>query len=121
MKVKILAVIAFISVIAAIIANTIIINAQIGHLYERIENIDVSDENALNAAQAAYEHYKKREAYISLTVNHDDLTNIEDAFAELIGYLSIDMNEDAFVTKNRLLCYVEHLRRLSGINIDAII
>lgn len=121
MKVKILAVISIVLVITAVIANTCVISKQSAELYGRVKKIDVSGEEALSAAIEAYEYYKARESYISLTVNHEDLTNIEDAFNELIGYLEVDMREDAEVTKNRLLCFVEHLGRLSGINIDAII
>lgn len=121
MKVKILAVIAFVTIITAVTVNTGIIYKHSTKLYEIVEKIDLTAEEASGAAKAAYEYYKNKESYISLTVNHEDLTNIEDAFNELIGYLDVDMKEEAQVTKNRLLCFIEHLGRLSGINIDAII
>ncbi len=121
MKVKILAVVSIILVITAVIANTCVINKHSKELYGRVEKIDISNEGALYDAMAAYEYYKARESYISLTVNHEDLTNIEDSFNELIGYLEVDMRDEAKVTKNRLLCFVEHLGRLSGVTIDAII
>ena len=40
---------------------------------------------------------------------------------EMIGYLSVNDTDNARVTKNRLISYLEHLRRLSGFNIDAVI
>ena len=63
----------------------------------------------------------EKELFISLTVNHEDLTNIEEGFAEMIGCLSVGDTAGAQITKSRLIDSLEHLGRLSGFNFDAII
>lgn len=124
MKEKIFAITTLIVTITAVITNTIILNSQINKINNAVSSIKIDDNNsetALTKAKEIFEEYKKKETYISITVNHDDLTNINDSFVELIGYLSVKKNDEAVVTKNRLESYLEHLGRLSGFNIDAII
>jgi hypothetical protein len=72
-------------------------------------------------AEEIKESFEESEGFISLTVNHEDLTNIEVCYSDLIGYLSVGMTKEAEVTKNRLVDALKHLRRLSGVNIDSII
>ena len=124
MKEKIIAVCLFAVVISFVIINTIILDIQIEKMCDAVEAINIS-ENSLEDAEYAlreiFEVYKRREVFISLTVNHEDLTNIEESFDEIIGYLSVGDADGARVTKNRLIGSLRHLRRLSGFNIDAII
>ena len=97
---------------------------QINEITKNVNALNIIGENyetLVNEAEVAYDGFKKKESYISLTVNHNDLTNIEELFSEMIGYIKIDDRDEATVTKNRLLDSLEHLRRLSGFNIDAII
>lgn len=68
-----------------------------------------------------YDNFKKKESYIALTVNHGDLTSIEDAFAELIGAAKADDTDSLLIAKSRLIDALGHLKRLSGINIDSIL
>ena len=124
MKEKIISVCLFVLVISFVVINTIILDNQIEEMHESVQGIDISEENLKDAeteAKEIYNLFKKREAFISLTVNHDDLTNIEESFNEIIGYLSVGDADGARVTKNRLVGSLEHLRRLSGFTIDAII
>ena len=67
-----------------------------------------------------YEKYKELELYISLSVNHDDLSNLENAFAEIIGAAKAGDSEAVIITKNRLTDFLSHIRRLTGINFDSI-
>ena len=67
------------------------------------------------------EKFQKHERYISLTVSHDDLTNIEEAFAELIGAVNANDEARLITIKSRLKDSLTHLGRLSGINIDSIL
>ena len=124
MKEKIIAICLFALVITFVVINTIILNIQIEKMCDAVEAINIS-ENSLEDAEYAlreiFEEYKRREVFISLTVNHEDLTNIEESFDEIIGYLSVRDADGARVTKNRLVGSLRHLRRLSGFNIDAII
>ena len=124
MKIKIFAIVTFITVIGAVAINTLALNKQITSFAKAVSELNirgVSSEEARERANALFDSFKERETYISLTVSHDDLTNIEDGFAELIGYLSVDDKDGAEVTKCKLENALLHLRRLSGFNIDAII
>ena len=121
MKQKILSVILLIGVLAFVTANCVVLANMIDEITVTIEDLSVSDENASKRAESAFELYNAKAKYIGFTVSHDDLTNIEDCFVELIGYLSVGDTKNAEVTKGRLINSLEHLRRLSGFNIDAII
>ena len=67
-----------------------------------------------------FERFKKMEVYVSLSVDHEDMMNIELAFAELVAMAEGGDTEGAEVTKSRLTYSLEHLKRLSGLNIDSI-
>jgi hypothetical protein len=104
--------------------NTYVIDKKILYFYNELNELKIIDGNIEAATlkiSKLFEKYRSEESYVSLTVNHDDLTNIEDIFAELIGNLSVNDIDGARVTKNRLLRSLEHLRRLSGINLDSVI
>lgn len=124
MKEKIFAVLAVVSIIAAVSANTVFLGKNIDKIRKEVESISIKDgecELARRQAVRAFELFRDAELLIGLTVNHDDLSNIEECFAELIGYLSVGDADGAEVTKSRLTDALGHLRRLSGFNIDAII
>ncbi len=123
MKVKIFAVVTLGITLSAVVINTIILRKQVNIVYYRIKELDLTESSnaALSISRDIYDDFKQKEKYISLTVNHNDLTNIENCFAELIGYLSVDDLEGAEVTKNRLLDSLCHLGRLSSFNLDSII
>ena len=124
MKEKIFGVIAFALVVISVIANTVILHRNIDKIHESVDKIEINDNNCEIAkvlAEDIYELFRKRETFIGLTVNHDDLSEIEDCFSELIAYLRVDDADSASVAKNRLTDALSHLRRLSGFNIDAII
>jgi hypothetical protein len=121
MKEKILAVILFAVTIIFVTVNTIIIDRQITDVIDDVEDLDLGTENSLKDAYSLYEDFMKKQGYISITVSHNDMTSIEDCFVEMIGYISVEDIESATVVKYRLKNSLEHLRRLSGFNIDAII
>ena len=121
MKQKIIAVVLLLIVTAFVTINTIKINKEIKNMTEEVQAIDISSAEAIDKATEIFNDFKKMESYISLTVNHDDLTNIKDCFVGMIGYLSVGDIDEAEVTKDRLTSYLEHLRRLSTFTVDAII
>lgn len=121
MKEKILAVVLLVSIIGFSIANMLMLEKQVSRTIDEVDRMSFDDKNAEEKANKIYDDYLKRQKYMSITVSHDDLTNIEDCFVEMIAYLSVADIENAKVTKSRLISYLEHLRRLSGLNIDAII
>lgn len=121
MKQKLFAVILLVVVISFVTINTIVIDRQIEEIMTGVEEVDINSENAEDDILRIFEDFKRKERYISLTVNHDDLTNIEDCFVSLVGYLSVGNTDEAEVTRNRLTNSLEHLKRLSTFTIDAII
>ena len=121
MKTKIFAVAVLVITLGFVTVNTCLLDGAIGDLYLEVEALDVWDEGALGRAREIYEGFGDSEAFISMTVSHEDLTSIESCFAELIGYLSVGEVKDAEVVKSRLLDSLEHLRRLVGINLDSVI
>ena len=121
MRVKIGAAILLICVISFVSVNTIVLDRQIGDIIKEVEQTSISSEGVLEEAKELYADFMRKEKYMSLTVSHDDLTSIEDCFVEMIGYISVGDSNNAVVTKSRLISCLEHLRRLSGFNIDAVI
>ena len=121
MKEKILAIALLILVIGSVTLNTIFMQKAIDESIKAVREFDVHKDNAKKAAEEIFDDYKSKRQYISITVNHEDLTSIEDSFVELISYLSIEDTEGAEVAKSRLIHFLLHLRRLSGVNIDSII
>ena len=121
MKQKILAVVLLVGVLIFVTVNCVILSKMIDEITDAVKKINVSEKDAKDSAEGAFELYNDKAEYFGLTVSHEDLTNIEDCFVELIGYLSVGDSKNAEVTKGRLISSLEHLRRLSGFNIDAII
>ena len=124
MKEKIFGIITFVLTVSTVFVNTVFLHKNIGQIYDAISNVEIYEgdcKTAKSEAEKAFHLFRKKELFIGLTVNHDDLSNIESSFSELIGYLSIDDAKGATVAKNRLADFLGHLRRLSGLNIDAII
>ena len=122
MKDKILAVILLVLTLSLVVTNTLLLKKEIGKIEDSVSALDTREGGSSDDdAKAIYDKFKEKETYISMTVNHNDLTNIEESFAELIGYLSVNDYDGATVIKSRLLDALSHLRRLTGFNIDAII
>ena len=82
---------------------------------------DALDTESYESYESVAKEFQKHERYISLTVSHDDLTNIEEAFAELIGAANAGDEEKLTTIKSRLKDSLDHLGRLSGINLDSIL
>ena len=121
MKEKVIAIVILIIVLLFVVINTFIINRYIKEIADGISAIDTTSESAEDEAKQIHEYFKKKELFFSITVSHEDLTNIEDCFVEMIGYLSVGDADGAAVMQYRLTHSLEHLRRLSTFTIDAII
>jgi energy-coupling factor transporter ATP-binding protein EcfA2 len=67
-----------------------------------------------------YENYKSRMHFISLSVSHEDLSELEEAFSELIGAAKSEDETAITIAKSRLTDRLGHIKRLCGINIDSI-
>ena len=123
MKIKITAIITIILVMGSSLLNTLFLNKEIDRIISLTERLNLEGEptEALNCALELRKIFTKSEQYMSITVNHNDLTDIEEIFSEMIGCLKVSDTDGARVAKSRLEDALRHLRRLSGINIDAII
>ena len=104
-----------------VILNSVYLHFGIGSIYEVTKAADVYSSDAENAYREIYADYKRHERFISLTVNHDDLANIDDLYCEIIGTLAVGDEDGASITKSRLVGALKHLWRLSKVNIDSII
>ncbi len=121
MKARIFAYCTLVAIFFFVTANNIFLDRKIGELYKTAEKLDCSSEEASLDALLLKENFEKNEIYMSLTVNHDKLSNIEDAIAELEGALTVGKKEEAEIIKSRLKNALLHLWRLSGFNLDGII
>ena len=124
MKETVFGIVTFLLIVFLVFVNTIFLHSDIEKIYEAVNGLDIREgncESAMIDAEKALGILKKKELFMGLTVNHEDLSDIKNEFSELLGYLSVDDAQEAFVVKNRLKDSLSHLRRLSGFNIDAII
>lgn len=121
MRDKIIAIMMLVAVIGFVAANTYVIDRIVGGILDDVRRLDFQKMGSKSEAELVWSEFKERETYISLTVSHDDLSNIEDAFCDMIGALGCGDTDGADTAKYRLIHSLEHLRRLSGVNIDAII
>ena len=105
----------------AVIINSIAVGSIIENLKKSVEQAEEVDMvKAKLEYENLYERYKKYEPYVSLTVDHDDLSNLEDGFSEMIGAAKADDTSALIVAKSRLCDRLGHIKRLSGINIESI-
>ena len=115
-------IVALLLLATAVFANS----AYMARLTEKfVEDIDLINEDNRERAKSdvdrIYKKFKRAEKIISITTSHDDLTSIEEGFAEMIGAINARDMSDIIKIKSRLKSSFEHLGRLSGINIDSII
>ncbi len=101
--------------------NSAVIGTYARELRLSVDGVDAYDtSNAVTEFEAAARKFEKAEKFISLTVSHDDLTSIEEGFAELIGAARGGNTDEILKVKSRLSDALKHLGRLSGVNIDSI-
>ena len=121
MKMVRIAAILLVITLLTVIINSIVLKNIIDEILCDVTDADEEDaELAFNKYTEIYEKYKKMSSYISLTVNHEDLTDIENSFAEIIGAAKCQDLDGVTTIKSRLISALKHLRRLSGVNLDSI-
>ena len=122
MKIAIFATIVLLLSFGLVIANSILLRVYIDEILNEVREIEIDDVGtALMKFESAFKKFERREKFVSLTVSHSDLTSIEDAFCDIIGAGNAENKGEMIKTKTRLINSLEHLRRLSGINIDSIL
>ena len=115
------AAIALILLTVTVLFNSLYIGKICRDLKSDIESVNGTDAELLcKEYEKIFERFKKAERIISLTVSHDDLTNIESEFCEIIGAIEAADEEGLIIAKSRLVGALRHLGRLSGINADSI-
>ncbi|MBE6636094.1 MAG: DUF4363 family protein [Ruminococcaceae bacterium] len=106
--------------ITLVLLNSIIISYNIKEVISRLEDTP----NEISAADKYLDirdDFIKIRKYISLTVNHEDISEIDSEFAELSGILTVGDAEELVIAKSRLINALLHLKRLSGINLESIL
>ncbi len=112
----------FLALTVAVAANSLYISHLTREFSEELDAVSIDDtENLGEKFETIFNRFKKAERFISITVSHDDLTNIEESFADIIGAAKGEMRGDAERIKSRLVDSLEHLGRLSSLNLDSII
>ncbi|MBQ9070791.1 MAG: DUF4363 family protein [Clostridia bacterium] len=119
MKTVVISCVALLLVILIVIANSLLVSYHVEKIIERLEKTpnEISEAEAYNDI---YDDYMKRQKYIGITVSHDDLTNIESEFCEILGAIQAKDDDTLIISKSRLIGALRHLKRLAGINADSI-
>lgn len=100
--------------------NSFALSFNINKVYEAVEATPPRL-SSYAAFEALYEDYMRRERFICLTVAHNDLMDIEGAFAELLGAIKAEDEGALIIAKSRLENALLHLRRLSSFGIEGIL
>ena len=122
MKAVFLSAFALFLLLIAVILNSLYIGSLSKRYAEDISALTADDIDATREKlEEIYESYKRAKKFISITVSHDDLVNIDETFSDIIGAAKVGMIDEVVIAKSRLRDAFIHLGRLSGINIDSII
>ena len=119
MKAAIISVIILTLILTAVILNSIFVSKSMHEIAQKLKDAP-SDTESYSAYSEIFDEYMKKQRFISLTVSHDDLTNIENEFNEILGSIEANDVENLIIAKSRLIGSLSHLKRLSGINADSI-
>lgn len=119
MKAVIIAHIILLTVTVSVVINSGVCKVLVDRTINEIEAAD-DDHASSEDYKKIFDKYMARQQYIGLSVSHDDLTNIEDCFRELIGSAEVNDTDNITITKSRLTGALSHLGRLCGINFDSI-
>lgn len=121
MKSVYLAYVIFFLLTVAVIINSLTVGKVIDKISVEVEAAEEEDMSiAREEYERLYDNYKKIELFISLSVDHEDLSNLEEGFSEMIGAARADDKSALITAKSRLCDCLDHIKRLSGINIDSI-
>lgn len=115
------AILIFIFLFAAIVLNSVFINNTVHEIYSISAESTCDDiEDIKKLYGEIFEIYRKKELFISLSVSHDDLTDIDVFFSEMKGAIIANDLESALIAKSCLENALHHLGQLSSFNIESI-
>ncbi len=107
--------------LAAVILNSFFINAKVEEIYNISKEADGGELSLLSEKFTKIkECYQKNELIISLSVSHNDLTEIEFMLSEIEGAILAGDKEAAIIAKSRFENALLHLGRLSAFNFESI-
>ncbi len=119
MKSIVLAVISLSLLVSIVVTNSIIVSKLTDNIRKRLE-LAPNDTESAEIYEEIFEQYMKNQKYIGITVSHEDLTNIEQEFNEILGAIEAKDKEALIISKSRLIGALKHLKRLAEINADSI-
>lgn len=121
MKAVWVAIILLILTTSLVTINSIIVGNMFSDIEEMVMGVSLDD---LGIARIEYseiaKEYERYSKFISFSVKHSEIRNIEDCFCELIGACEAGEVSDAIEIKSRLVGALSHTRRLVGINFDSV-
>lgn len=120
MKVIIFSYVILALVIIIVIVNSLIISRNIDVILEKLRTIP-DEASAKEDYKNLFDEYMDTQHFFAITVSHDDLTNIEGCFYEILGAAEANDDDALKIAKSRLIGSLSHLKRLSAINIDSIL
>ena len=108
-----------------LLLSVILNSIYIGNFTERIYSLSraetVEDIDAFKGTfQKIKDIYNNNEIFVSLTVSHEDLTNIEEMLSEIEGAITAKDKDAVIIAKSRFESAVLHLGQLSALNIESI-
>ncbi len=115
------AILIFIILFSAIVLNSVFINKTVSEIYSISTESTCENINDIKELyKEIYEIYRKNELFISLSVSHDDLTDIDIFFSEINGAIKANDFNEALIAKSCLENALHHLGQLSSFNIESI-
>ena len=120
MKGTVGAIVILLLLIIAICLNAYALDYNINAIYKSVTEAAATPDSKYQF-ERIFDDFLTREKFICLTVSHSDLSEIESAFAELIGAAEAKDEESVIIAKSRLTNALMHLRRLSIIGIEGIL
>ena len=120
MKSAVISSIILIALFILVGVNTAVVDDMLDKTIAEVEDLSFDSElqESFDALRCEYE---KNAKYINLTVSHQMMSEVEEAFAEMEGAVKAT-DEDGFIgAKSRLVDALGQLRRLAGLSLDSII
>lgn len=107
--------------LVAVTLNAVYINSFTDEIYTlSVEEKGDSIESIEKTFEKIEKIYEKNEIFISLSVSHEDLTDIEEILAEIDGALKASDRGAVIIAKSRFENAVLHLGQLSALNLQSI-
>ncbi len=105
-------------IITAVVLNCVLLGVFFTELIEGCEALgDIQNPEPYHRL---YEKFEARRRFMSLSITHDVILQIEGDFSQMLGAISAGDEESCEITKSHLLTVLVHARRLSGINFDSV-